>query len=491
MKIRINNNNNYFKCAPTLLVLTCLINGINGLIMRGFIQKSTDWLLIGKYCLISADSRFQFTFTYPRDYLTQNLLLYYDTQWDNVYEKAISCEDKENWLSTGQKIPLDMATRKVLGGYLCSYDSTNTTLTCSDYRGFISSRPRYWFVVVDNCQQTKGLTFTYDVQFTNGPGVFRHHFSADEFGIFECSIAFFLTYFLMIILSIVFAKLLFNKSLLHATFKLFLASIIFQFLNYLFYMSEYAQFSSSGIWTPGMLTTARLFEAIAQTIFLFLLILLAKGYTVTRGKLRLVTKIKLTVFFSVYILTYIAVFIYSEVSFDLGKINYFYGSPPAVGIVCLKLIFGWVWFIYSIFFTIKNYPEKRKFYIVYLILFSLWFVSGPFVLMCCSYLVADWVKQFVAFITSSSVSLVGHLFFLFLTRPTKGNKLFPYHVKTNQIVCIPVSADNEKQNFPHHAETEGGNVNFNETFIGLSDLFTVKNNGDKYVTEMTDVTGSD
>ncbi len=39
---------------------------------------------------------------------------------------------------------------------------------------------------------------------------------------------------------------------------------------------------------------------------------LAKGYTVTRGKLRRITKIKLTVLFGAYIIAYIIAFIYAE-----------------------------------------------------------------------------------------------------------------------------------------------------------------------------------
>ena len=91
--------------------------------------------------------------------------------------------------------------------------------------------------------------------FTNGDGVFRHHFSADEFGIFETSIAMFIAYFLLLIVIFLFAKILHHKQLLHLTFNLYMMSVVFQFTSFLFTMAEYAQFSSSGMWTPGMLTT--------------------------------------------------------------------------------------------------------------------------------------------------------------------------------------------------------------------------------------------
>jgi len=57
---------------------------------------------------------------------------------------------------------------------------------------------------------------------------------------------------------------------------------------------------------------ARVFDAIAQIVFLLMLILVAKGYTITRGRLRKITTIKLIIFFSIYTLAYLLAFIFAE-----------------------------------------------------------------------------------------------------------------------------------------------------------------------------------
>jgi hypothetical protein len=44
-----------------------------------------------------------------------------------------------------------------------------------------------------------------------------------------------------------------------------------------------------------------------------MLILLAKGYTVTRGKLRKITVIKLCLFFAIYLSAYVSVFVVAQV----------------------------------------------------------------------------------------------------------------------------------------------------------------------------------
>lgn len=95
------------------------------------------------------------------------------------------------------------------------------------------------------------------MEFTNGIDTFRKHFSADEFGILETSIAFFLAYFIIIIVCLVFSKILIDRQFFHLTVKLFIASVIFQFISLLFIMAEYGQYSLSGYITKGMVTTSK------------------------------------------------------------------------------------------------------------------------------------------------------------------------------------------------------------------------------------------
>lgn len=126
----------------------------------------------------------------------------------------------------------------------------------------------------------------------------------------------FILYFFVLIVVGVYAKILRKKHLLHSTFKLFMSTIVFEFIAMLFFMSEYAQFSSSGIFTKGMLTMARLFSEIGDALFLLMLVLLAKGFNVTRGKLRKNTWIKLIIVLTCYVVAIIIIFICAEVVSD-------------------------------------------------------------------------------------------------------------------------------------------------------------------------------
>ncbi len=183
-----------------------------------------------------------------------------------------------------------------------------------------------------------------------------------------------------------------------------------------------------------------------------------------------------------------------EKGFDPGIVNYFYSSIPGLILIGIKLLIGWLWFLYSVIFTIKNFPEKRLFYVLFTIFFSIWFWIGPAIILISSYFIADHVRQFVGYVVQSSIITIGHLFFMILTRPNKGNKMFPYHVKTNQIGFINDSSEsgtgadtnnpNSKKNedtegvFPHHSSDQGGNKNFND--VDLKEIFTIKRRDEKY-----------
>ena len=136
---------------------------------------------------------------------------------------------------------------------------------------------------------------------------------------------------------------------------------------------------------------------------------------------------------------------------------------------------GWIIFLYATCFTLKHYPEKGGFYYPFFGFYTLWFLSGPVIIVLgnntignCRHsqnldrtweLVADhlikpskgwmrcevaaaekWVREKVVVGVEHCVALLGHTVFLVLTRPSAHNKNFPYHVRTTQIGIMEVGA---------------------------------------------------
>jgi len=59
-------------------------------------------------------------------------------------------------------------------------------------------------------------------------------------------------------------------------------------------------------------TVGRVLESTSDICYTLLLILIGKGYTVTRARLRVVSVVKVTTFMSLYCVTYISLFSYER-----------------------------------------------------------------------------------------------------------------------------------------------------------------------------------
>ncbi|CAG9857921.1 unnamed protein product [Phyllotreta striolata] len=329
------------------------------------------------------------------------------------------------------------------------------TVTCHNARRFRSSRERWWFIAVSNCRGTKGISIKYKILMTNGPpGDYWHeHLSADEFYILPVLMAFTVSYSFLLLGIVVCTIELKSRQLLHTTYKIFVYSVIVQLFGVLFVSSCYLKLAVSGFLAAKVRRFGQILMGTSETSFVLLLLLLAKGYTITRGRLPLPASIKLTVFMCLYAVTYAALFIYEANVFDPGEVLYLYESPAGYGLITLRIL-AWCMFIYSTIFTLKRYPEKGNFYYPFNIFGTLWFVAGPAFILSANTYIDKWVRESVVFAVLLFITFGGHLMFLILTMPSVANKNFPYHVRTTQIGIMEFAGgrlgNSTMEQFGHH-----------------------------------------
>lgn len=71
---------------------------------------------------------------------------------------------------------------------------------CDSSREFESSRERWWFIAISNCDSTKGLRLKYRFELINEAGnSWLRHFSADQFYILHMDLAFTLLYYALFV----------------------------------------------------------------------------------------------------------------------------------------------------------------------------------------------------------------------------------------------------------------------------------------------------
>ncbi|XP_052121188.1 transmembrane protein 145-like [Frankliniella occidentalis] len=256
-----------------------------------FLPLKQNWAFVARFCFLSDDGTFQYRIEYDKEYATQNLLLYYDSnrQWPAVYKTNKTCEQKEGVLSVSQNQIVNLTELRADSGCVlstvpplspsCNESSTAAgcgasgaargppgrrgrkqapavvrrhILTCHNVRKFRSARERWWFLAVSNCNATKGLNLHYRFLMTNGPpGDYWHeHFSADEFYIMPTLMFFAICYLLMIIAIVMCTIELRSRQLLHATYKIFVFSVSLQSFGILFQSIAYIRYALDGVGFP-------------------------------------------------------------------------------------------------------------------------------------------------------------------------------------------------------------------------------------------------
>lgn len=345
-------------------------------------------------------------------------------------------------------------------------------ISCNGGRIFKSTRERWWFMAVSRCDQSTGgtgLNFSYTFHMTNAKDddLLRHEFSADEFYILPIDIAFLLGYVVLFVLSCICAFFLKQRQLFHTTYKMYMVALLFWLVGLLFLSISYGIYGGSGYEQPATKIAGRVFCTVSEMIFLLMLVLMGKGFTITRGKLSTQSTIVITVFFSAYTVCYTAVFIYEAKVFDPGEVLYTYESPPGYGLIALRLI-AWVWFCYSVFFTLKNYKSKALFYYPFFIFYTIWFWTKPIVILVAMFAIPQWMREKTVHGVYLFCVLCGHFFFLILTRPQAANKNFPYHVRTTQIATLNGT---EVDGFNNYNAYSSGELSSSPSGPDLSNLF--------------------
>ncbi|XP_013394089.1 transmembrane protein 145 isoform X2 [Lingula anatina] len=478
----------FAKCWVVLtIIFISLPQRADSVIVEGNLTTREDWVFLTRFCFLSDDGELSFTFIVPEDYGVEEVLLYFDdpSQWASVYKvPGLTCSEKKVPIDDARNQKITLSTSYYWAG--CKYDTTRRpgrpVYVCQGGRTFKSYRARWWFIGLANCSTTKGLQLEYRLHMTNSKNnTFFREFSADEFYILQVDISFFLCYLVLLWISAYAANMLRSRQLFHTTYKMYMVSLGCEVIFLLIKVSYYATLANTGYKYPGVKIFARIFESIATLTFLLMLILLAKGYTVTRGRLRQATAVKITVMMTFYILLYIVMFIWEAVFFDPGLVLYLYQSPPGYGLIGMRLL-GWLWFCYATFFTLKNYPEKNLFYYPLFVFFTLWFWAGPIVILVAMNVINLWVREKVVNGVELCVSFVGHFIFLILTRPSAANKNFPFHVRTTQVGVmdtpeqngVPASASTDLDSFGAHAyapSTETKEANGSAPTTNFMNLF--------------------
>ncbi|XP_029600547.1 transmembrane protein 145 isoform X1 [Salmo trutta] len=470
-------------CLAVVSSVLC-VGSVLGKYVRGIVNTKEDWLFLTRFCFLTDFGRLDFRFRYQKTRCCQNILLYFDdsSQWPAVYKKPDKdCYQKEAVLRPENNQVINLTTRYTWSGCVVEGEGDEEVLSCVGGRSFRSVRERWWYIALSKCGG-EGLQLEYEMKLTNGQSFWTQHFSADEFGILETDITFLVIFSLVFILSCYFAYNLKGRQLLHTTYKMFMTAAGVEVVSLLFHCIYWGLYARDGVGNGSLKIMGKLLFSVSFLVFLLMLILLGKGFTVTRARISHSGSVKLSIYMTVYTVTYIILFIYEAEFFDPGEVLYAYDSPAGYGLMGLQLL-AYVWFCYAVLISLKHYPEKQPFYIPFFTAYTLWFFAVPVMALIANFGIPRWAREKIVNGIQLGIHLYAHIVFLAITRPSAANKNFPYHVRTSQIGILLSSpkAGVASESFPHHAY---GNSSFlGDSQPNFTELFSIQSGPVKTVEE--------
>ncbi|XP_041460936.1 transmembrane protein 145-like [Lytechinus variegatus] len=322
-------------------------------------------------------------------------------------------------------------------------------LVCQGTIDFESrQRPQYYFVHLTNCRSNrKGLrNVSFSLHMTNGNNRLKE-FAENQKFMMETDLAFFLGYVVMTIVATRFRYVLSLRKLLHLTYRLFYSSLFFKTVCLLLLNIDLSRFARTGLEMTKMQDAAEVFSWLSTVFFVCVLLLVSKGFSITRAQISLPGTVKTICFGFIYLTFYTIVFFDQRVLLDPQDIIVSMTSLSASGLIGLKFT-GSIIFVYGCIVTIKNHPRKVPFYLPFTIFFSVWFVAEPTYRLLYLYVYPVLKSPNIWNGIDLALCFTGHAYFLYITRPDRLNKRFPFHLRAGKVSFRDIDEDVEDLYIP-------------------------------------------
>ncbi|CAL2049021.1 unnamed protein product [Caenorhabditis brenneri] len=479
-----------------LILLTALFNHqyvVQGKRSQGILSSKRDFVYLDRFCFQSETGALEYSFKYPMFYPTQMLLLYFDTddQWPRAYKQLSTCEDRVTLLTNHsdnhQVVYLSVFVPDSSGNGRCQIQRDALMaewVVCTGTRVFRSARSRWWFLAIANCDPSEeedrrmynnesiGVYAEFSLQMTNGlpSEVLKYQFSIDEWLILPSDTLFLGLQAILIVCVFLMGRSLSARRLYHNTFRMCSQSITMNTIGLAFLVTNYVIYAIDGIGLPIILTSGQFIRALADMLFMYMCLVLARGLNVTKMRLTLMDKAFLALMFVFFICSYLLMQFWEIKYFDPAMVYAQSESLPGYLLSIWRLT-AWVFFVFAALMSKNGFPQKAAFFNSFILMMTPWFWAPPIFTLIANFLLNNWVRAEVVNIVENVVTFYGYLVFLWLSRPTENNQNFPFHIRTTQ-VDVDTGFD------PQTAYAQNNGHTPNDGMHGVIEL-TVRNDPDK------------
>jgi len=390
---------------------------------KGNVKNKKDFVFLSKFCFTKVPKEPQtaaglITWKVHNNPSDQIKLAFYDddkNRWPSIYDSE-ACVEKfaqSNWNTSVNNPDKAIAPRNV-------------------------HSPHFWYVAAVNCGGE--ITLDYDITFTNpyGNDKWIKEFSCDEVGLQGLYIFYFIFYVIAGLTHAWAVYSLIRASAYHSVVKLLSVSLVLEGVSVFCLFIHYSVYQNDGVGSPFLAGTGDFLNLVAQLVFILLLILVAKGWTITKSRIEDRTIVLAGL--GALSAAYLALFIWEHVGLNPASTKYIYQSPPGIIILVLRAL-AMLWFVWCLRGTYieENHPSKRQFYLWFGATYVAWFAALPLIALIATGVPA-WSELRVVtvmYVTANALALGGMQFLLW---PSRANEYFQISSRLDLAGTIPYDA---------------------------------------------------
>ncbi|GLH09158.1 Integral membrane protein GPR180 [Gryllus bimaculatus] len=295
------------------------------------------------------------------------------------------------------------------------------------------NQPRFWYISLVACYQdpetcnwhhyTEEIELNYDLWLVNGnPNVSSfnplvYQFSFDKQDTVELYVVFFLVYMVLVPLQ-VYAAMRQH----HPVTRLFTASLILEFLALSLILIHVLKFSLDGEGVQQLAVAGDILDILSRASFMLLLLLLAKGWAVTRQEFTW----KPLVFgiWFLYGVVHILLYVWNMTEVDIIEDIDEYQTWPGWLIIIFRTLIM-VWFLFELRNTMmyEHNTQKLNFFLHFGASALVWFIYLPIIALIALQVSALWRFKLLLGITYSADCLA-YCVMTHLLWPTRSEQYF-------------------------------------------------------------------
>lgn len=324
-------------------------------------------------------------------------------------------------------------------GELCIDEDLPTNVIEGNQFTYVISnlnQPRFWYLSLVACYRNittcdweyyTGMprTLQYSLTLTNGHPTkdhnfyspFVYHFSYDKQNILEQCLIFFTIYIFLVPIQIIA-----SQKQKHPVTKLFTISLMMEFISICLILFHLIKFASDGRGHEGLKVFGDLFDILSRTSFMLILLLLAKGWAVTRLEISAISWFILIFIWISYLLLNFVLYVWNRTEIDvISNIDEFQTWPGFLVLTSRSCIM--LWFLYELRTTMKyEHSTKKLDFLLHFGASSLvWFIYLPIIALVSIKVSVFWrYKLLLAVI--NSVDCLAYCIMMGLLWPTRSGQ---------------------------------------------------------------------